>query len=157
MFVSAREALDLITRKLYQSAEKTSRNRLAKALGLGTADKIIRPHELAAWRSGLGLAVVRANWEGQQQLLVAGGLLDWISEHDQSASTQKTLQSLRDTLQSALALAVSEEDPFLQLEAGETDTVQAYYEQAQRLDHLIQQQLAPLLGVQLGFNDNDGD
>ena len=157
VFVSAREALDLIIRKLYQSVEKTSRNRLAKALGVGTSDKIIRPHALPAWRSGLSLAIVRANWEGQQQLLVEGGLLDWISEHDQRASTQQTLQSLRDALQGALALPVPEEDPFLQLEAGEVATVQTYYTQARRIDQLVQQQLAPLLGVQLGFNDNDGD
>jgi predicted lipoprotein len=69
-FASSRQAVDLLVGKLFQSAEKLSKNRIGNALGKGidlnTEGKqevlnTSNAYQLEAWRSGYAIQVIRAN------------------------------------------------------------------------------------------------
>ncbi len=153
MFVSQQEAIDTLISKLYQSAEKTTGRRLAKPLGIRTK-QAPKPYQLEAWRSGASMALVKANLQGIKMLLVDGGILAHLTT--QSTAAKHTAQSLAQALDKAMTLDVPA-DAFSVVDSGNSTALLPWYEQSQIIKNIIKNEVAAELGVQLGFNDNDGD
>ena len=166
MFASSRQAIDLLVSKLYQSAEKTAKNRIGNPLGKGidlnTEGKqevlnTSNAYQLEAWRSGYSIQVVRANVEGMQRIIKDGGLLQWLRDHNQRGVETFVANALEQRLDNYLKLPVPDGDPFELVKSGNTKELEGYYYLGNDIQMGIQRQLAKALGVQLGFNDNDGD
>ncbi len=110
------------------------------------------PHKLEAWRSGYSLANINNSLTGVQRALVDGGILGWLKDNGH----QELAVQLEQQLNQLLAAEWSSEDLF-QLLQKKPQSVTPFYKQVQQLSATVREGLAPALGVQLGFNDNDGD
>lgn len=165
-FASSRQAIDLLVGKLYQSSEKFSKNRIGNPLGKGidlnTEGKqevlnTSNAYQLEAWRSGYSIKVVRANVAGMQRIVKDGGLLQWLRDHNQRDVEKFVADAMEQRLDNYLKLPQPASDPFELVKAGNTKELEGYYYLGNDIQMGIKRQLAKTLGVQLGFNDNDGD
>lgn len=165
-FSNARQAIDLLVSKLYQSAEKTSKNRIGNPLGKGInlnsegKQEVLNAsnaYQLEAWRSGYSILVVRANMEGIQRIVKDGGLLQWLRDHNQREVEKFVADAMEQRLDNYLKLPVPASDPFEMVKSGNTRELDGYYYLGNDIQMGIKRQLAKVMGVQLGFNDNDGD
>lgn len=167
VFVGPREAIDLLVGKLFQSAEKTARQKTGMPLGKGMMRPGSEghqepvgqgnPYKLAAWRSGYGIKVIRANMEGIQRILQEGGLLQWLRDNNERGAEKFVADMMEQRLGNYLNLPLPEADPFELIEQGKLNELNGYYFLGNDIQRGIKRQLARVMGVQLGFNDNDGD
>ena len=162
-FANTQQALDTLVGKIYQSSEKIAKNRLGNPLGKGLVGSGVNhdalqqqsnAYQLEAWRSGYAIQSVRANMQGLQRLLVEGGI---VAQFKTQATTQTLAEQLTKSIEAFLKLPIPETDPFELISQGKGAALDAYYQQAEVIRSLIRTQLASAMGVQLGFNDNDGD
>ena len=160
---NTQQALDTLVGKIYQSSEKIAKNRLGNPLGKGlissgtnhdTVQNQSNAYQLEAWRSGYAIQSVRANMQGLQRLLVDGGILAQLKTQ---TANQALAEQLTTAIEAFLKLPVPETDPFELISQGKGAALDDYYQRAESIRSLIRTQLAPAMGVQLGFNDNDGD
>ena len=165
-FASSQQAIDLLIGKLYQAAEKTAKKRIGNALGNGVQlsgegdQKMLNlsnAYQLESWRSGYSVSVIRANVEGMQRILVDGGLLPWLRDHNRDGAEKFVANTLEQKLDDYLRLPVPKTDPFTLVSSGRGKELDNYYFLGSDLLNGIKLQLAKILGVNLGFNDNDGD
>lgn len=165
-FASARQAIDLLVGKLYQSAEKSAKNRIGNPLGKGIdlnsegKQEILlqsNAYQLEAWRSGYSVKAVRANMEGMQRIVRDGGLSQWLREHNQHQTEQLVADAMEQRFASYLNLPIPATDPFTLVSTGQGKELDGYYYLGNDIQMGIKRQLARVMGVQLGFNDNDGD
>ncbi|MGB3916079.1 MAG: imelysin family protein [Thiothrix litoralis] len=165
-FTSSRQAVDLLVGKLFQSAEKFTKNRIGNPLGKGidlnTEGKqevlnTSNAYQLEAWRSGYSIKIIRANVEGMQRILQDGGIFQWLRDHNDRKVEKFVADAMQQRLESYLKLPVPTTDPFELIKAGKGQALDAYYYSGNDILMGIKRQLAKTLGVQLGFNDNDGD
>ena len=92
--------------------------------------------------------------QGLQRLLVDGGILAQLKTQ---TANQALAEQLTTAIEAFLKLPVPETDPFELISQGKGAALDDYYQRAEGIRSLIRTQLAPAMGVQLGFNDNDGD
>jgi len=157
-FPEQQQVLELMLGKLDQLAESIPnklRQALAKNAQLAGKDPQrakLNPYKLEAWRSGHTLANIRANLKGIQQLLEQGGLLAWLEQHKHPALAQQ----LKAQLKTLNELSFTSQDLFEQLRQQQVSSADQLYSESLKLSQSIKQ-MAPALGVQLGFNDSDGD
>lgn len=165
-FASARQAVDLLVGKLFQSAEKFSKNRIGNPLGKGVdlntegKQEVLNTsnaYQLEAWRSGYSIQIVRANVEGMQRILREGGILQWLRDHNEREVEKFVADAMQQRLDHYLKLPLPSTDPFELIKAGKGKELDGYYYLGNDIQMGIRRQLAKVLGVQLGFNDNDGD
>lgn len=151
-FIEANQPLEILVNKLFQTVEKVAAKKLAIPLDKKNQGKHANAYKLEAWRSGHSLANIRANIQGLERLLVDGGIVSWLESNQQQALAEALAKQLtrlnKGTFTSDDLFAVIEQDP---------NQVDAYYADIKALTGLVKNHLAPALGVQLGFNDNDGD
>lgn len=158
MFTEPREPIETLINKLHQSAEKLAKIRLEKPFGLAKSakneprDVMTNAYQLDAWRSGYALKIAKANAEGLQ-VLIDNGLATWLDKQGKQDVTEK----LQASLKTLLALPEPKKDPFDLIEAKEYAELDAFYQPALQLHRDVKNLLAPAVGIQLGFNDNDGD
>lgn len=165
-FASSRQAVDLLVGKLFQSAEKFSKNRIGNPLGKGidlnTEGKqevlnTSNAYQLEAWRSGYSVQVVRANVAGMQRIVKDGGILQWLRDHNRREIEKFVADAMEMRLDNYLKLPVPASDPFELIRTGNSKALDGYYYLGNDIQMGIKRQLAKVMGVQLGFNDNDGD
>lgn len=165
-FANAQQVIDLLVGKLYQSAEKTTKNRIGNPLGKGVdlntggKQEVINTsnaYQLEAWRSGYSIQVIRANVEGMQRILRDGGLLQWLREHNRSGAEKFVADAMEQRLDNYLKLPQPQTDPFTLVSTGQSKELEGYYFLGNDILNGVKLQLAKILGVNLGFNDNDGD
>lgn len=149
-YTEAYQPLEELMNKLYQSAQKVSSRKLGVPLGQFKADKV-NAYKLEAWRSGHSLANIRANLQGIETLFNAGWL-EWLTTHNQAVLAKQ----LATQLETIHTISIVDDDLFQALEQSPEQATQLY-EATRELTRLIKTELAPAMGVQLGFNDNDGD
>jgi predicted lipoprotein len=154
-FTAAYQPVELLINRFYQTIQAVEIKKLGVPLGLRgsrSGEPKAYPHKLEAWRSGYSLANIRSALQGLQRLLAAGGILEWLRTHEQA----ELAEQLETRLQQLLATEWDSTDLF-QMLADKPEAVKPFYEQVQALSATVRDGLAPALGVQLGFNDNDGD
>lgn len=149
-YTEAYQPLEELMNKLYQSAQKVSSRKLGVPLGQFKADKV-NAYKLEAWRSGRSLANIRANLQGIETLFNAGWL-EWLTTHNQTVLAKQ----LATQLEAIRTVSIVDNDLFTTLEQSPEQATRLY-EATRELTRLIKTGLAPAMGVQLGFNDNDGD
>lgn len=154
-FTTPYQPIELLINRLYQAVQAIEIKQLGVPLGLrgsrsGTPKAY--PYKLEAWRSGYSLANINSALTGVQRTLVDGDILSWLKENEH----QELAVQLEQQLNQLLATAWPTRDLF-QLLQEKPQAVTPFYEQVQQLSVLVREGLAPALGVQLGFNDNDGD
>ncbi len=157
-FIEAQQALELLVGKLDQMAVSLSK-RLGKALGkakqLSGKDperSSVNPHQLEAWRSGKTLAIYHANIAGIQHLLNQGGLLEPVKVQGH----HELIEKLQNNFNAIEQLQFENGDLFHTIEQKKLAQADQLYDALLLLSSNIKQ-LAKILGVQLGFNDQDGD
>ncbi|MCP5301310.1 MAG: imelysin family protein [Chromatiaceae bacterium] len=146
---SAGEVAGRLLNNLHTALEHVASNKLGRPLG-ETADKA-SPKRAEAWRSGLSLDAVKANLAAAHALyrhafapaLTDPALADRIDAAFDAAS------EAADAITPPLAQAV--------VAAESRRAVQALQWQVEVLESLLADQLAPALGLGLGFNSLDGD
>ncbi|MEB8432738.1 imelysin family protein [Cocleimonas sp. KMM 6892] len=150
-FLESSEAMTILVNKLYQSAQKVSN----KKLGLLDSKNEIKnstPYKLHAWRSGDSLDQVKANIIGIKQILKDGEVLQWLNQQNK----QQLATDLEQLMDSIVQQKLKEKDLFDAIKTS-PESLQPLVLNSKKLTELIKAQLAPSLGVELGFNDNDGD
>ena len=115
------------------------------------------PYELEAWRSGQSIAITRAHVEGMQRLLKEGGWLEWLRTHYDNLLAQQITAALEQLTADYLKIPEPAADPFVLLEQGDKQAMMEFYQRSYGIQMGIKRQLAKLLDVRFGFNDNDGD
>ncbi len=154
-FTEAYQPVELLVNSLYQSVQAVEIKKLGVPLGLRgsrSGKPKAYPYKLEAWRSGHSLANINSTLSGLQSVLVEGGILQWLRDNkhaDLAKQLDQQLQTLLDTKWES-------DDLFVILET-KPEVVRPFYEQVRVLSAKIRKGLAPALGVQLGFNQNDGD
>lgn len=165
-FSSAQQAIDLLVSKLYQSAERSAKNRIGNPLGKGidlnTEGKqevlnTSNAYQLENWRSGYAIKSVRANMDGMMRILRDGGVLEWLRTHNSTKVEAVVADTTESRLRNYLLLPEPSADPFELIQSGKTKELDGYYYLGNDIQMGIKRQLAKVLGTQLGFNDNDGD
>lgn len=134
---------------------------LKKKLGtpLGRQSKgIPQPYQAEAWRSNASLASLDASLSGAQALWegIDGKGLKTLLPAEQKALAGKIDAAYVD---SHAKLAALEQKPLSELLASEDgrNQLNALYDSLNVVHRLHEGDLARALGVQLGFNANDGD
>ncbi|MGP4843880.1 imelysin family protein [Marinobacter sp. 1Y8] len=107
-----------------------------------------------AWRSGESLATIKASIRGLQASFLPGAVT-LLKQNDQaklaaklSRQFERTLKEF-DTLPRALAPSLETDDGYRQL--------QGLFIEVSQLDQIINNNVAPALGITRGFNSSDGD
>ena len=158
IFANDTQALEMALGKLDQSAEAVInklRNPLAKAAHLAGKDDArenTNAYKLEAWRSGHSLANLQANIRGIEITLKQGGILDWLKQHD----AVELAEQLEQKLVTISEIKFPSSDLFAQIEDKQLEAADVLFDETVALSKLIHE-TAPKLGVQLGFNDSDGD
>lgn len=154
-FTAAYQPVELLVNRFYQAIQAVEIKKLGVPLGLrGSRSGQPRayPHKLEAWRSGYSLANINSTLTGLQRVFVDGGMQAWLQDNGHAELATK----LGTQLKQLLATEWEATDLFNTL-AAKPETVKPFYEQVQTLAATVREELAPALGVQLGFNANDGD
>lgn len=157
LFVEPKEPIQMLVNKFHQSAEKLAKIRLEKPLGLGANPKnesrahLSNAYQLDAWRSGYALKMAQASAQGLQAIFA--GMTPWLEKQGHDEVKQKFDAALNELV----SLDPNGKDPFALIKAEKFDDLDAYYKPALQLHRLVKNELAPAVGIQLGFNDNDGD
>lgn len=163
-FSVARQPVDLLIGKLYQTAEKLAKqkigNPLGKSLDPATEGKQVvhgegNAYQLEAWHSGYSLKIAHANVEGMQRIMLDGGLLDWLRTQPDTAANAFVAQQMTLRMESYRKLPIA--DAFGLIQQGKGEELNAYYYLGNDLQMGIARQLAKVIGTPLGFNDSDGD
>jgi predicted lipoprotein len=144
--------------KLDQLAE-TVPNKLSNALASGNylagkdpQREKVNAHKLEAWRSGHTLSNLHANMTGIKLLLDDGGFLAMLKTQGQTALATQ----IRDQIEVVQGIEFAGSDLFQQLQDKQTQAADTFYTESLKLSQQIKQ-LSSALGIQLGFNDSDGD
>ncbi|WP_348828013.1 imelysin family protein [Halomonas sp. RT37] len=143
-----------------QSLEILEDKRLGEPLGLmGAAPNAYRAE---AWRSGQSVALAAASLAGLQQYFEPG-LATWLDQAGHAELGDAFARQLEDTLDQAEAIDTGIVDALANHADGDSSSPAAqqelatlYLEVAQ-LRALLDDQIAPALGVVKGFNSSDGD
>lgn len=153
-FTAAYQPIELLVNRFYQAVQAVEIKKLGVPLGGGSRSGKPKayPYKLEAWRSGYSLANINSVLTGLQRVFVDGGIKDWLQDNGHTELATK----LETQLRQLLATEWSSTDLFKTL-ADTPETVKPFYEQVQMLSATVREELAPALGVQLGFNANDGD
>jgi len=150
-FFESSEAMNVLVNKIYQTAQKVS----VKKTALLSNEKEIKNstrYKLPAWRSGSTLMQVKANVTGIKRILVNGKILEWMSQNNKA----KVAEEITEVMDLILAQKVTDNDLFTALKET-PESLQDFVINTQKFTNLIKTGIAPSLGVELGFNDNDGD
>lgn len=155
-YADAHEAIAELLR-----VQVTALDMLKKKLGtpLGRQSKgIPQPYQAEAWRSNASLASLDASLSGAQALWegIDGKGLKTLLPAEQKALAGKIDAAYAD---SHAKLAALEQKPLSELLASEDgrNQLNALYDSLNVVHRLHEGDLARALGVQLGFNANDGD
>ena len=154
-FTAAYQPIELLVNRFYQAIQAVEIKKLGVPLGLrGSRSGPPRayPYKLEAWRSGYSLANINSVLTGLQRVFADGGIKDWLQDNSHAELATK----LETQFRHLLATEWTSTDLFKTL-ADTPETVKPFYAQVQTLSATVREELAPALGVQLGFNANDGD
>lgn len=127
--------------------------RLADPMGLrGTPKR--NPYLGDAWRSGYSLAAIGASIQGMDQYLRPGLEALLIQQEKQELAQRlnkqfdSTLEEL-DALPDALAPSLEDDEKYRAL--------QSLFIEVTQLEQVLENRIAPALGIRRGFNSSDGD
>lgn len=157
-------ALGEILNTLVLGTEMVKRNKLSMPITSHEPDGRTKPYRLEAWRSQSSLALMQASMASLEQLYRGengAGLADYLADERQVDSA--LLQSIDDTFTDINKQLSALKGPlFTQLKQPdfkETQQYAALFDLYKNLDKLVEElnQLPASLGIQLGFNSNDGD
>lgn len=154
-FTETYQPVELLVNRLYQSVQAVEIKKLGVPLGVNgnrSGKPKAYPYKLEAWRSGYSLANINSTLQGLRSVLVDGGMLEWLKNNDHADLAQQLDQQLK----ALLSTQWQSTDLFVTLE-NKPKSVTPFYEQVVALSATVRKGLAPALGVQLGFNQNDGD
>jgi predicted lipoprotein len=141
--------------------EIAKNDKLADALGLTNDLGIPQPFAVEAWRSRYSLPLIAATVDGARQLYFAGtpgeasfGIDDLLrakGADELAGNIERQFERVVTATPTDLVLfdAVSE--------AAHSDELAHYYEAMTVLAQLLKNDVPPVLGVTLGFNEKDGD
>lgn len=150
-------SISVLVDSLAAALEVAKQQQLAMPLGYRQKSKRGRPYFGEAWRSQHSRELLIANLESVKALFSLAdqyGLEDYLrdTQHADLAKTLSDLMSaaIKETEQSAAFFtAVTDKEQRLQLDH--------LYQTLGELLSTVKNDLPPALGVQLGFNSNDGD
>jgi uncharacterized protein len=154
-------ALSVLLDSVLAAVEIAKNDKLADPLGLSNSAGIPQPYAAEAWRSRYSLPLVIATVAGARQLYFAGEPGDASFGIDDLLRT-KDAGALADDIASQFARVQASTPTDLVLFDAVNDPEQAeqllaYHAALTVLAQLIKNEVPPVLGVTLGFNDKDGD
>ncbi|PID46565.1 MAG: hypothetical protein CSB47_03350 [Proteobacteria bacterium] len=157
-FANDTQALEMVYGKIDQLSEaiiNKLRHALAKNAQLAGKDpkrENTNAYKLEAWRSGHTLANIHANLYGIDLALAKSGIFSWL-EQSGNGDLVKQYQSIREAINK---IDFPSDDLFQQIEDKQLEAGDALFDQVRALSKVVQA-IAAKLGIQLGFNDSDGD
>jgi predicted lipoprotein len=154
-YYDAEEAAKDLLKSLHAALDLAIAAKLEEPLG-ETGEKA-RPKRLESWRSELSLANLRANLATARALYAAdGGFADLLAAKGGSAAIDQAIAqrferifALLDGIGMPLEAAITEPEP--------RESVLELLAELQALRRTVRNELAPALGLVIGFNATDGD
>ena len=146
------EAMEEIVGLVSHGIEATRDQRLQPFMADG--DKAAKPKQALFWRSGLTIAMVRANVEGMRKLIAVSGVAADVTEKDKG-------------LENSIAFEFRNAERALDLVTAPIEEALQDPKQVQALNYLVLvtgslqamvgEQLSAALGLSVGFSSLDGD
>lgn len=143
---------------LLTQVDKVKTDKLGDPLGLKNKARMANGYFAESWRSSSSLANIHNNMSSLQSLLSSKDrydLGDYLEEHGQVDLANNLVAGLQQILDQIERIGPPLNEAVLSQEAK--DQVEQLYDQVKALNTLLRTELAPALGVALGFNSNDGD
>lgn len=143
---------------LLAQVERIKLDKLGEPLGLKTRDKKPNGYFAEAWRSQHSLANIQHNLAAVQALITPEkgyGLFQYLKDRQQPALADELVIRIDN-----VHLALQQISPPLRqavMDDEQRKTVEACARSVGELASFLKQQVAPALGLSLGFNANDGD
>lgn len=158
LFANRQAAVTALLNSIIETGEIIAGSKLGWPLGQ-RADGRPQPARVESRRSGLSLENIQHNLAGMQRLLTAGGtggLLDIAVYEDLDPARVERIRSL---LAESQTQAGSIEPALYEglVSASNLEPYKALLANVEALNQILTDELAPALGVQVGFNFNDGD
>lgn len=155
-FPSRDIALGALLDSLVYGLEIIKNDKLQKPLGLSEAQQA-QPYMLEWWRSQYSMQAITQNIAALEQLYNAGdkfGLADYLQRNDQQALNEKISAAFQRSLAASDAIDGS---LFTAATSESNSAIISLHRELSVLLLLLKDELPPALGIQLGFNANDGD
>lgn len=155
-FAEPLEALTIML-QAQVTALDSLKKKLGAPMGRGLKQPTAAPFQAEGWRSGLSLSNMQATVESAQKLWLGVndlGLRQLALEQDKAIVTRID-QAYTDVLTNLAGF----DKPLTELvvDSSQAEKLENLYKSFDRLHRLHERELARVLGVQLGFNANDGD
>ncbi|MGJ8686552.1 MAG: imelysin family protein [Spongiibacteraceae bacterium] len=149
-------ALGAILDSLVYGLEIIKNDKLQKPLGLSDTQQP-QPYLLEWWRSEYSIQAVRQNIVALERLYSAGdkfGLADYLQENNQQVLNEKISAAFQHSL---VASGSIDSSLFKAAKNGSDSKIASLHKELATLLLLLKNELPQALGIQLGFNANDGD
>jgi predicted lipoprotein len=156
IFANADQALSDIANLMIAGLDAVRSRKLGKALE--QEDAASMQERLESWRSGTSLDHIRANLRGFELMFFGAGQ-NGIALDDYLAGLSRPVlpRLVRDDLQAAQKALAAIRPPLRTALSNQRPQVEALYKAIAKLQQRMEDDIAPALKVDLGFNTSDGD
>jgi predicted lipoprotein len=156
IFASADQALSDIANLMIAGLDAVKSRKLGKALEQEDAASTLE--RLESWRSGTSLDHIRANLRGFELVFFGAGQ-DGVGLDDYLVGLSRPVlpQLVREDLQAAQNALAAIRPPLRNALAKQRPQVEALHQAIAKLQQRMEDNIAPALKVDLGFNTSDGD
>ncbi|MAZ88596.1 MAG: hypothetical protein CL693_13230 [Cellvibrionaceae bacterium] len=153
-FPTEKHAVAVVIDSFLSQTEQMSGRKLTMALGLNTKSQRVNPYFLESWRSQHSKENLLANLAAIKSLMTEAGLSRYLAEQGQQALADNIQSALSDTQAQLTAMT---QPLFEQMNQQNTETTAAVQQGLEALTRHFKVDIPNALGIQLGFNNNDGD
>jgi len=153
-FPTQKHAVAVVIDSFLSQTEQMSGRKLSMALGLNTKTQRVNPYLLESWRSQHSKENLLANLATIESLMTEAGLARYLTEQGQQPLADNIQVALADTQAQLMAMT---QPLFEQMTQQTTETAMGVQQGLEALTRHFKVDLPNALGIQLGFNNNDGD
>ncbi|MCB1667239.1 MAG: imelysin family protein [Porticoccaceae bacterium] len=156
-FTDSNSAIAALVDALVATTEAAKGGQLAQPLGYKSKGDRPRPYMSEAWRSRYSTQAVAANLQAAKLLYSGGtgyGMDDYLRSRNQKVLAEK-INAQFDTVLTTVSQAPAIFDAVT--DKQQRQVIEQIYQDLKILVGTLKNELPPAMGVQLGFNSNDGD
>ncbi len=153
-FPTEQHAVAVVIDSFLSQIEQMSGRKLTMALGLNTKAKRVNPYLLESWRSQHSKQNLQANLAAIESLMTDAGLHHYLSQQGQQTLADNIQTTLTDTQAQLTAIT---QPLFEQMSEQNIEAALGVQQGLDTLTRHFKIEIPKALGMQLGFNDNDGD
>ncbi len=153
-FPTEQHAVAVVIDSFLSQTEQMSGRKLTMALGLKTKAERVNPYLLESWRSQHSRQNLQANLAAIESLMTDAGLHRYLNQQGHQALADNIRTTLAETQAQLTAIT---QPLFEQMSQQNTEAAISIQQGLDTLTRHFKIEIPKALGIQLGFNNNDGD